>query len=116
MQKKNKIVNLIGAIILERIVSRVVGSANALSWHSLQTGRFVKTHGGVSMATEMTDPLSPQALAFEPEPLAYSIHEAADLLGVDYFSVYRLIQRGKFVPVARFGESCSCRARNCCDF
>jgi excisionase family DNA binding protein len=27
--------------------------------------------------------------------LAYSIHEAADMLGVDYFSVYRLIQRGK---------------------
>ena len=27
--------------------------------------------------------------------IAYSIHEAADLLGVDYFSVYRLIQRGK---------------------
>jgi excisionase family DNA binding protein len=27
--------------------------------------------------------------------LAYSIHEAADLLGVDYLSVYRLIQRGK---------------------
>ncbi len=23
------------------------------------------------------------------------IHESADLLGVDYFSVYRLIQRGK---------------------
>lgn len=31
----------------------------------------------------------------EPERLAYSIHEAAGLLGVDYFSVYRLIQRGK---------------------
>jgi excisionase family DNA binding protein len=31
----------------------------------------------------------------EPERLAYSIHEAAKLLGVDYFSVYRLIQRGK---------------------
>jgi len=29
------------------------------------------------------------------ERIAYSIHEAADLLGVDYFSVYRLIQRGK---------------------
>jgi len=29
------------------------------------------------------------------ERLAYSIREAADLLGVDYFSVYRLIQRGK---------------------
>jgi excisionase family DNA binding protein len=31
----------------------------------------------------------------EQERLAYSIKEAADLLGVDYFSVYRLIQRGK---------------------
>jgi len=27
--------------------------------------------------------------------IAYSINEAADMLGVDYFSVYRLIQRGK---------------------
>lgn len=36
--------------------------------------------------------LSPTA---EQERLAYSVHEAADLLGVDYFSVYRLIQRGK---------------------
>jgi len=31
----------------------------------------------------------------EKERLAYSIQEAADMLGVDYFSVYRLIQRGK---------------------
>ena len=31
----------------------------------------------------------------ERERLAYSIQESADLLGVDYFSVYRLIQRGK---------------------
>lgn len=31
----------------------------------------------------------------EKERLAYSVQEAADLLGVDYFSVYRLIQRGK---------------------
>jgi excisionase family DNA binding protein len=31
----------------------------------------------------------------EAERLAYSIQECADLLGVDYFSVYRLIQRGK---------------------
>lgn len=30
-----------------------------------------------------------------PERLAYSIREAADMLGVNYFSVYRLIQRGK---------------------
>jgi len=29
------------------------------------------------------------------ERLAYSVQEAADLLGVNYFSVYRLIQRHK---------------------
>jgi len=29
------------------------------------------------------------------ERLAYSIQEAADMLGINYFSVYRLIQRGK---------------------
>jgi excisionase family DNA binding protein len=29
------------------------------------------------------------------ERLAYSVQESADLLGVNYFSVYRLIQRGK---------------------
>lgn len=32
------------------------------------------------------------------ERLAYSIQEAADMLGVNYFSVYRLIQRGKLKP------------------
>ena len=48
------------------------------------------------MSTETTDVLSPQSrAATEPERLAYSIHEAASLLGVDYFSVYRLIQRRK---------------------
>lgn len=36
-----------------------------------------------------------QAPAPERERLAYSVKEAADLLGVDYFSIYRLIQRGK---------------------
>jgi excisionase family DNA binding protein len=29
------------------------------------------------------------------ERLAYSIQESADMLGVNYFSVYRLIQRGQ---------------------
>jgi len=29
------------------------------------------------------------------ERLAYSVQEAADLLGVHYFSVYRLIQSGQ---------------------
>ena len=51
---------------------------------------------GVSMPTETLDSSSSsQAPASEPERLAYSLREAADLLGVDYFSVYRLIQRGK---------------------
>jgi excisionase family DNA binding protein len=36
-----------------------------------------------------------EAATTKPERLAYSVQEAADLLGVDYFSVYRLIQRGK---------------------
>jgi excisionase family DNA binding protein len=36
-----------------------------------------------------------QTRTAEPDRLAYSLKEAADLLGVDYFSVYRLIQRGK---------------------
>lgn len=38
---------------------------------------------------------SPDTSTPESERLAYSVQEAADLLGVDYFSVYRLIQRGK---------------------
>ncbi len=33
-----------------------------------------------------------------PERLAYSIEEAAAMLGVHYFSIYRLIQRGKLKP------------------
>jgi excisionase family DNA binding protein len=39
-------------------------------------------------------PPPPQALA-QTERLAYSVEEAAELLGVHYFSVYRMIQRGK---------------------
>ena len=33
--------------------------------------------------------------ATEAGRLAYSVQEAAGLLGVNYFSVYRLVQRGK---------------------
>jgi excisionase family DNA binding protein len=36
-----------------------------------------------------------QSIAPSTERLAYSIQEAADMLGVNYFSIYRLIQRGK---------------------
>jgi excisionase family DNA binding protein len=44
----------------------------------------------------VSKPEPPPAAA--PERLAYSIEEAAALLGVHYFSVYRLIQRGKLKP------------------
>jgi excisionase family DNA binding protein len=40
-------------------------------------------------------PTRSQSPTAEQERLAYSLREAADLLGIDYFSVYRLIQRGK---------------------
>ena len=36
-----------------------------------------------------------QTAAPPVERLAYSVQEAADMLGVHYFSIYRLIQRGK---------------------
>jgi excisionase family DNA binding protein len=41
------------------------------------------------------EPASPPAAT---ERLAYSIEEAATMLGVHYFSIYRLIQRGKLKP------------------
>lgn len=47
------------------------------------------------MPTRTPDVLPVQAVSVESERLAYSLKEAADLLGLDYFSVYRLIQRGK---------------------
>jgi transposase len=47
------------------------------------------------------------------ERLAYSIQEAADLLGVHYFSIYRLIQRGKLKTCGRSGANCTCPAPNC---
>ena len=42
-----------------------------------------------------TVPKTDPAPTAAQERLAYSVQEAADLLGVNYFSVYRLIQRGK---------------------
>ena len=44
------------------------------------------------METSAPNPTEPPP---QKERLAYSIPEAAEMLGVDYFSVYRLIQRGK---------------------
>jgi excisionase family DNA binding protein len=46
----------------------------------------------------MSHTTDPAALPAATERLAYSIEEAAAMLGVHYFSVYRLIQRGKLKP------------------
>lgn len=40
-------------------------------------------------------PQLPPAVPPEKERLAYTLLEVADMIGVDYLSVYRLIQRGK---------------------
>ena len=42
--------------------------------------------------------IKPEEPSAPTERLAYSIEEAAAMLGVHYFSVYRLIQRGKLKP------------------
>jgi excisionase family DNA binding protein len=48
------------------------------------------------MDVSETNQTSKQQRSLEREDrLAYSIPEAADMLGLDYFSVYRLVQRGK---------------------
>jgi excisionase family DNA binding protein len=47
-----------------------------------------RTHGNHSKKRRTT-------VKTPAERLAYSIQEAADILGVNYFSIYRLIQRGK---------------------
>jgi len=45
-----------------------------------------------------TSPQAPATMLPDSERLAYSVEEAAQLLGVHYFSVYRMIQRGKLRP------------------
>jgi excisionase family DNA binding protein len=50
------------------------------------------------METTIPIPAPAPVSAATPERLAYSIEEAAQMLGVHYFSVYRLIQRGKLKP------------------
>ena len=49
-----------------------------------------ETNGAVNTAPQAPAPAPP-----ESERLAYSVEESARLLGVHYFSVYRMIQRGK---------------------
>ena len=50
---------------------------------------------GTILLMDTTESSPMATTAAEKERLAYSLKEAADLLGVDYFSVYRLVQRGK---------------------
>jgi excisionase family DNA binding protein len=47
------------------------------------------------METDNEEQPSAALTAPPAERLAYSVQEAADMLGVHYFSVYRLIQRGR---------------------
>ena len=47
-------------------------------------------NGTVNVGPPATGPTLPDS-----ERLAYSVEESAQLLGVHYFSVYRMIQRGK---------------------
>jgi excisionase family DNA binding protein len=47
------------------------------------------------METTPTNEEQQITIAPSAERLAYSVQEAADMLGVHYFSIYRLIQRGK---------------------
>ena len=48
-----------------------------------------------SLANDKIPKAEEQLAITSPERLAYSVEESAALLGVNYFSVYRLIQRGK---------------------
>jgi excisionase family DNA binding protein len=45
-------------------------------------------------SANVAPPTLPETLT-QTDRLVYSVEEAAELLGVHYFSVYRLIQRGK---------------------
>jgi hypothetical protein len=55
--------------------------------------------------------MAPRVLAAEPERLAYSIHEAANLLGVDYFSIYRLIPTREVTRLSRTSGKAARSAR-----
>ena len=55
----------------------------------LKSPRMTGNHESANVAP----PPLPQALP-QTDRLAYSVEETAELLGVHYFSVYRMIQRG----------------------
>jgi excisionase family DNA binding protein len=51
--------------------------------------------GSLKIAEMETQTQAASAKGGDQKRLAYSVQEAADLLGVHYFSVYRLVQRKK---------------------
>jgi excisionase family DNA binding protein len=57
-----------------------------------KTGKSKQKFMDVSEPNQTTEQLGKKA---REERLAYSIPEAADMLGLDYFSVYNLVKRGK---------------------
>jgi len=63
----------------------------------MEQTQIIKEQTQNTSPTQSTPPLLlPNELQPLPkERLAYSIQEAADMLGLNYFSVYRLIQRDK---------------------
>jgi excisionase family DNA binding protein len=57
-----------------------------------KTGKSKQKFMDVSEPNQITEQTRKKA---REERLAYSIPEAADMLGLDYFTVYNLVQRGK---------------------
>jgi len=79
---------------------RNILSGPALKWKYMPThfADLVQDREGNQLATAAPSPTEAAKHAEHPTQtgrLAYSIQEAAGLLGVNYFSVYRLVQRGK---------------------
>ena len=75
-------------------------NANAASSNPTALGRCSEAgapypSGSLKIAEMETQTQAAQAKGGDQERLAYSVQEAADLLGVHYFSVYRLVQRRK---------------------
>jgi excisionase family DNA binding protein len=81
----------VGSTWIER---RAVGASRTAAINRSGT-RADSGRGPDTVGIRQMETANIQTPAAEPERLAYSLQEAAELLGIDYFSVYRLIQRGK---------------------
>lgn len=62
-------------------------------YHARQNVASITARETLRTPTPVKEPPSPQNP--QRERLAYSLKEAAEMLGIDYFSVYRLVQRRK---------------------